>query len=185
MNLEDKLNIYRNKAIEFLFNVDILEDNTYVYDENMVQGGLEYEDLEFCDINTVFTVDNFTAYQFDGKLREGGTLIINFNGKYYEDDEESKRFYSEKYRSFIDSGENIKMINFFPLRTTEKDVFLELFHRTEFNGIINMDYLVSKLYEIYLKPVIEILKPENIVVGDKELYKPVEKEISDIDVSFI
>ncbi|MEM0139549.1 MAG: hypothetical protein QXZ44_02930 [Ferroplasma sp.] len=184
MALQDNLDTYRNEAIDFLFNVDILKDNTYVYDESMVQGGLEYEDLEFCDINTVFTIDDFTVYQFDGELREGGTLIINFNGKYEETDEESKKFYEKKYSSLITSTDNIKMMNFFPLRTTGKAEFLDLFHRTEFNGIINMDYLARKLYEIYIKPAIGLIKPEKIVILDKELQEPIDRLDSGLSISF-
>ncbi len=180
---EDKLNSLRNNALKFLFYIEILEDNTYVYDENLVQGGLEYDDLEFQDINTIFTVDNFTVLQFDKPLRKNGTLIINFNGIYTDSYEKSESFYREKYDKIIGNNVNVKLINFLPLRTPSKDHFMNLFERTEFNGIISFDYLIDKLYGIYIKPVIDEIEPEKIVIADRELVDPL-KNIS-VNAEFI
>lgn len=178
----DKLNEFRNNALLFLFNIEILEDNTYVYDKNLVQGGLEYEDLEFQDINTVFTVDNFTVLQFDKPLRKNGILIINFNGIYMDSYEKSELFYREKYNKIIENNDNVKLINYIPLRTVSKENFMNLFERTEFNGIVTFDYIINKLYEIYIKNVIDEIDPEKIIIMDKELIKPLKNILNDVEV---
>ncbi len=179
--MEEKLNKLRNDALQFLFNIEILEDNTYVYDKNLIQGGLEYEDLEFSDINAIFTVDNFTVLQLDKPLRKNGILIINFNGIYKNSYEESELFYREKYDKIINNNSNVKLINYIPLRTISKKNFMDLFERTEFNGIVNFDYIVNKLYEIYIKPVIDEIDPDKIIIMDKELIDPLKNILNDAE----
>ncbi|WMT52032.1 MAG: hypothetical protein RE471_03935 [Ferroplasma sp.] len=162
----DELDKLRNNAIDFLFNVDIIEDCTYVSRDDFVQGGLEYDDLDYQDINMLFTVDDFTVLNLNGDRAD--KLIINFNGIHGDDPEnfDDREFYKNKYRSVMERASNVSMINIIPLRTKEKETFLNLFERTEFNGIVTFDFMIESLFRTYILPVIDIIKPHEVLVLD-------------------
>ncbi len=179
----DELDELRNNAIDFLFNVDIIEDCTYVSRDDFVPGGLEYDDLDYQDINMLFTVDDFTVLNLNGDKTD--KLIINFNGIHGDDPEsfDDKEFYKNKYRQITEKLDNVSMINIVPLRTREKETFLNLFQRTEFNGIVTFDYIIESLFRTYIVPVIHILKPAEILVFDPMISDSL-KNIIDKDSSF-
>ncbi|MCL4452974.1 hypothetical protein [Ferroplasma sp.] len=176
----DELDKLRNNAIDFLFNVDIIEDCTYVNRDDFVPGGLEYDDLDYQDINMLFTVDDFTVLNLNGDRTR--KLIINFNGIHGDDPEnfDDIEFYKNKYRSVMERASNVSMINIIPLRTKEKQTFLNLFERTEFNGIVTFDFIIESLFRTYIVPVINIIKPEEVLVLDPMLSKSL-KTIIDKD----
>ena len=105
----DELDKLRNNAIDFLFNVDIIEDCTYVNRDDFVPGGLEYDDLDYQDINMLFTVDDFTVLNLNGDRTR--KLIINFNGIHGDDPEnfDDIEFYKNKYRSVMERASNVSM----------------------------------------------------------------------------
>ena len=174
----DELDELRNKAIDFLFNVDIIEDCTYVNREDFVPGGLEQDDLDYQDINMLFTVDDFTVLKLNGDTTE--KLIINFNGIHGDDPEnfDDKEFYKNKYHLITEKSNNVSMINIIPLRTREKHTFLNLFERTEFNGIVTFDYIIESLFRTYILPVINITKPRKILIFDQMISDSLKNIIS-------
>ncbi len=174
----DELDELRNKAIDFLFNVDIIEDCTYVNREDFVPGGLEQDDLYYQDINMLFTVDDFTVLKLNGDTTE--KLIINFNGIHGDDPEnfDDKEFYKNKYHLITEKSNNVSMINIIPLRTREKQTFLNLFERTEFNGIVTFDYIIESLFRTYILPVINITKPRKILIFDQMISDSLKNIIS-------
>ena len=174
----DELDELRNKAIDFLFNVDIIEDCTYVNREDFVPGGLEQDDLDYQDINMLFTVDDFTVLKLNGDTTE--KLIINFNGIHGDDPEnfDDKEFYKNKYHLITEKSNNVSMINIIPLRTREKQTFLNLFERTEFNGIVTFDYIIESLFRTYILPVINITKPRKILIFDQMISDSLKNIIS-------
>ena len=72
-------------------------------------------------------------------------------------------------------GDNISLINIIPLRTNRKETFLNLFERTEFNGIITFDYIIGSLFRVYILPVIDIVKPREVLVFDSMLKNSIQK----------
>ncbi len=168
----------RNKAIKYLFNIDIIRDNSYVYDTTMEQGGLEKEDLEFSDPSLVFTIDNFTLYSPKNMIEKHGLLFINFNGKLKYDDEPENCFGNE-YKDLISTctnkGLNINFINFVPLRTRDVKTFKSMFNRTELNGIVFISDVLDYLYKNYIKKVIDYLEPETLIITDKDIIKIINK----------
>jgi hypothetical protein len=167
----DGLDKLRNEAIAFLLNVDIIRDCTYVSREDFEQGRLESEDLDYQDINMLFTIDDFTVLTLKGNKNFAGKLIINFNGIHGDDPEnfDDIKFYREKYSEVLNREDNVSLINIIPLRTNSKETFLNLFERTEFNGIITFDYIINSLFKNYILPVIKIVKPEEVLVFDRKL----------------
>ena len=174
----DELDELRNNAIDFLFNVDIIEDCTYVDRDDFIPGGLEHDDLDYQDINMLFTIDDFTVLKLNGEITE--KLIINFNGIHGNDPEnfDDKEFYRNKYHLITEKSSNVSMINIIPLRTKEKQTFLNLFGRTEFNGIVTFDYIIESLFRTYILPVINIIKPQEIMVFDPMISASLKNIIS-------
>ena len=176
-DLMDDLDKLRNGAIDFLFNVDIIRDCTYVSRDDFEQGNLEYEDLEYQDINMLFTIDDFTVLNLKGNVDSVDKLIINFNGIHGDDPQnfDDVQFYREKYSDVLEREDNISLINIIPLRTNRKETFLNLFERTEFNGIITFDYIIGSLFRVYILPVIDIVKPREVLVFDSMLKNSIQK----------
>jgi hypothetical protein len=173
----DDLDNLRNKAIDFLFNVDIIKDCTYVSRDDFEPGSMEIEDLEYQDINMLFTIDDFTVLNLKGDRANAEQLIINFNGIHGDDPEnfDDVEFYREKYADVLDKSDNVFLINIIPLRTNRKETFLNLFERTEFNGIVTFDYIIDYLFRKYAVPVINIVKPEEVLVFDPMLKNSIQR----------
>ena len=174
----DELDELRNNAIDFLFNVDIIEDCTYVDRADFIPGGLEHDDLDYQDVNMLFTIDDFTVLKLNGDRTE--KLIINFNGIHGDDPENfnDREFYKNKYHLITEQSSNVSMINIIPLRTKEKQTFLNLFGRTELNGIVTFDYIIESLFRTYILPVINIIKPGEIMVFDPMISSSLKNIIS-------
>jgi len=175
----DQLDELRNKAIELLLNVDIIRDCTYVSREDFEQGSLESEDLDYQDINMLFTIDDFTLLNLKGDKNNVKKLIINFNGIHGNDPEnfDDLQFYLDKYSDVLEKNDDVSLINIIPLRTNRKETFLNLFDRTEFNGIITFDYIIDTLFKSYILPVINITKPEEILVLDSMLKNSIKNAV--------
>jgi hypothetical protein len=179
-DIMDQLDELRNKAVELLLNVDIIRDCTYVSREDFEQGSLEYEDLDYQDINMLFTIDDFTVLNLKGDKDNVEKLIINFNGIHGDDPEnfDDLQFYREKYSDVLEKNNNVSLINIIPLRTNRKETFLNLFDRTEFNGIITFDYIIDTLFKSYILPVINIIKPEEVLVLDSMLKNSIKNAVN-------
>ncbi|WP_048074066.1 hypothetical protein [Ferroplasma acidarmanus] len=180
----DELDELRNKAIELLLNVDIIRDCTYVNRDDFEQGTLEYEDLDYQDKNMLFTIDDFTVLNLKGDKNHVDKLIINFNGIHGDDPEnfDDVDFYMEKYSDILEKNDNVSLINIIPLRTNRKETFLALFDRTEFNGIITFDYIINTLFKSYILPVINIIKPGEVLILDSRLKNSI-KNVLESDTS--
>ncbi|MCL4349546.1 hypothetical protein [Ferroplasma acidiphilum] len=180
----DELDELRNKAIELLLNVDIIRDCTYVNRDDFEQGTLEYEDLDYQDKNMLFTIDDFTVLNLKGDKNHVDKLIINFNGIHGDDPEnfDDVDFYMEKYSDILEKNNNVSLINIIPLRTNRKETFLALFDRTEFNGIITFDYIINTLFKSYILPVINIIKPGEVLILDSRLKNSI-KNVLESDTS--
>ncbi len=144
----------------------------------MVQGGLEKEDLEFSDPALVFTIDNFTVYNFENRVIKNGILFINFNGKLKYDDDPNNCFETE-FTDIISAcknkGININFVNFVPLRTRDTETFKLMFRRTELNGIVSISSVLDYLYKNYIKKVIDYLEPETLIITDEDIIKIINK----------
>ncbi len=175
----DELDELRNKAIELLLNVDIIRDCTYVNRDDFERGTLEYEDLDYQDQNMLFTIDDFTVLNLKGDKNHVDKLIINFNGIHGDDPEnfDDVDFYKKKYSGILKKSDNVSLINIIPLRTNSKETFLNLFERTEFNGIITFDYIIGKLFKDYISPVINIIKPKEVLVLDSMLKNSIKNVV--------
>ncbi|ARD84396.1 hypothetical protein FAD_0482 [Ferroplasma acidiphilum] len=183
-DIVDELDELRNKAIELLLNVDIIRDCTYVNRDDFEQGTLEYEDLDYQDKNMLFTIDDFTVLNLKGDKNHVDKLIINFNGIHGDDPEnfDDVDFYMEKYSDILEKNNNVSLINIIPLRTNRKETFLALFDRTEFNGIITFDYIINTLFKSYILPVINIIKPGEVLILDSRLKNSI-KNVLESDTS--
>lgn len=183
-DIVDELDELRNKAIELLLNVDIIRDCTYVNRDDFEQGTLEYEDLDYQDKNMLFTIDDFTVLNLKGDKNHVDKLIINFNGIHGDDPEnfDDVDFYMEKYSDILEKNDNVSLINIIPLRTNRKETFLALFDRTEFNGIITFDYIINTLFKSYVLPVINIIKPGEVLILDSRLKNSI-KNVLESDTS--
>ncbi|AGO61480.1 hypothetical protein FACI_IFERC00001G1500 [Ferroplasma acidarmanus Fer1] len=183
-DIVDELDELRNKAIELLLNVDIIRDCTYVNRDDFEQGTLEYEDLDYQDKNMLFTIDDFTVLNLKGDKNHVDKLIINFNGIHGDDPEnfDDVDFYMEKYSDILEKNDNVSLINIIPLRTNRKETFLALFDRTEFNGIITFDYIINTLFKSYILPVINIIKPGEVLILDSRLKNSI-KNVLESDTS--
>ena len=183
-DIVDELDELRNKAIALLLNVDIIRDCTYVNRDDFEQGTLEYEDLDYQDKNMLFTIDDFTVLNLKGDKNHVDKLIINFNGIHGDDPEnfDDVDFYMEKYSDILEKNNNVSLINIIPLRTNRKETFLALFDRTEFNGIITFDYIINTLFKSYILPVINIIKPGEVLILDSRLKNSI-KNVLESDTS--
>ncbi|KJE49850.1 hypothetical protein TZ01_01815 [Acidiplasma sp. MBA-1] len=174
-----ELNELKRAAIDFVFNIDIIRDNTYIHNSEYGSGGLEYEDLEYSDPSITFTTTDYTVYSPDNEIITGGFLFINFITpmEYSMDD---KNYFEERFNDLISycksKNLNLNFVDFFPLSPENRETFNAMFKRTELNGIVTMDFLMNNIFEMYIKKIIELLKPDKIIADDQDIKNFLQKK---------